>query len=79
VIESGLLARALIFSAIPALLLGPLIAVELGRLGISGVWLQNSSMISWRDKVLTPRVHTRRAGCPDEIAQTIIFPVFGLG
>ena len=37
VIESGLLARALIFSAIPAFLLGPLITVELGRLGISEV------------------------------------------
>jgi hypothetical protein len=37
VVESGLLARALIFSAIPAFLLGPLITVELGRLGISEV------------------------------------------
>src|ERR1700687_5943390 len=25
------------------------------------------------DKVLIPRVHTRRAGRPDEIAQTIVF------
>jgi hypothetical protein len=37
VVDSGVLARALIFSAIPAFLLGPLITVELGRLGISEV------------------------------------------
>jgi hypothetical protein len=37
VVESGLLARVLIFSAIPVFLLGPLITVELGRLGISEV------------------------------------------
>jgi hypothetical protein len=36
-VVDGLLARALILSAIPAFFLGQLIAAELGRLGVSEV------------------------------------------